>query len=487
MQGSLSDVSGPQRRSYISKTHLWRVLAQSVFLLLLIANSSSPAQGIVIDKIWFYIAISFFALVVHFGLHERKSNWFRLDVLYLASFVVVNFQWALMYVLSGLMPSAGFFFEALGQNLTYATWLSALSMVSWMFGWACTKYSTLLVRQDRVSNGQPLLLAAFLCLIAFVLVADASYFSGEIYQTRQIHLTQSISGVGAYLINIVECLTVLAVGTFLYIGTTHSSDKPWRDFSSSVRKIGRTEKAIITSYCMVFSFIFYLAGERGQLVQMLIVLGVGYTMFIRPIGLYQMVVSIFITAIVFSFIALSRSALGAVEVMQAFGEFGIWSVSTNLAQSAITLYEGINVVQNNGGYFYGQLWISQILGVIPFLQSLFVSLTGLSTDELNSANKIAQHILGDIRHTGFGTSFVADIYMNFGVPGLIVISALFGCFLKKMANWISGRHGYEKFIIALVVFSLVIYIPRSSIMFLLRPVIWTWILGFLLMRVKRVI
>ena len=186
-------------------------------------------------------------------------------------------------------------------------------------------------------------------------------------------------------------------------------------------------------------------------------------------------------------ISLGRSeSTGLGLFTEGFSKFELTSgydVTLELANSVRTLYMALSNVPSNNGFFYGQLWLGDILSPIPFAQSLFLSVSNIQAYELGSAGYVTYLTFGSNPQSGEGTSLIGDIYLNFGSPGVIVFMFLFGMLLRKITN--SSYQCLDmKWVIAFgIMASLCFYISRSGLFVPIRSLVWA--VAFYLLFVSR--
>ena len=467
-----------------------RVRILTSYSLCLAALLLLPAQsgtGIEVFRCTTYLSIAVIATGLHLSSKISGKNWLRPDVVFLAGFYIVHFQWLAMYLLSGLLPSSSVFLNPLEKHITYATWLSTISLLAWLLGFTAFQPRQSKLRIELALNIELVFAASVAALVLFIAFVGPAYFRGDIYKNLQTNFYQTVSGPSAYIFTLLEILVIVLLALYFYpliIAKKSGTSVDSGTFSgTNPSKL----KICMIAFYLTYLFLFLWSGERGPAIQITSVVGVILATHFRPVKLSELVGLGFIGAFFITSIGLIRSQSWNSGSQILAGEYGGWGVTSNLANSSITLYQGIELQVTEGQYYFGQLWISQILGIVPFLQSIFLSLTGWGIETVNSATKITHFMLGSNPHTGFGTSFVIDIYLNFGVPGLFFVSTLFGSLCKLVNFWILGDSGFIRFFAAVCLVSLMFYLSRSSILVPLRPIAWGIILILLLVRIRRVV
>lgn len=121
------------------------------------------------------------------------------------------------------------------------------------------------------------------------------------------------------------------------------------------------------------------------------------------------------------------------------------------------------------GYTYGATLLGSFLGMIPFMQGLFIRVTGLPVYILNSATYNTVMSLGRLGIKGLGTHAVADIYICWGIIGVLLVFYLYGYVITKCK--LSRQNIYYS-VAYYILISNAIYGCRASILNL-RSIIWT--------------
>jgi hypothetical protein len=389
-----------------------------------------------------------------------------------------------MLLLSDIVPGYSVFLNVMKKYATYGAWLSTISLLAWMvgFNWRIRQKE---MRIDSPTNILITVLVSFAILVGFVITVDPGYLVGEIYKVRQINLFQTVSGLAAYFFTLSTILAVILLAHFVYKRSIPGI-APVLNQEPRVRqtKVGSFAMIGMYAYFATYLLIFLVAGERGQIIQLLAGGALAIAATSRPVRLLEFILIIAVGAMFITILGDIRSGAEA-SLDTVFGDAGLWQLTATLAKSSLTLYQGLEIIHARSDYFLGQLWLSQLLGVIPFLQGIFLSLSDFSAYELSSASLITHDILGANPNTAFGTSFVIDIYMNFGPVGVIAFSLFYGALCKLMSNWLNGRSGYLRFYAALSFGSLVFYASRSSFLVQMQPILWGLVLIRLFSPIKK--
>lgn len=444
-----------------------------LFILLVISITYSEFQRLSVDRqtVVFFTSISLAGSALHF-LSHKSQNWLRIDTVFIIAFCVTNLQWPFMYAVAELMPKFGFQQRSLDAAGNYAVALATISLLSWLIGFAAAPRSAPIKRLDNVRNLRYLAALFAVSTVGFAYFAGGDFFNRTIYTTVQSNLTQTVSGISAYLFDVAQVMAVLALAVLCYERFVIRSSRRNRAGSNVLA-------ALLITYCAIF----LIGGDRGQVVQILVGFALAFAATVRPVRFWEFAFLTLIGFGIFTLIGDWRSG-AEISAATAFQQYGYWQISANLAQSFVPLTQSV-VIAEADGFSFGLLWLSQILGVIPFAQQLMFLWTDLSPADVSSSVLITTHTLGANASSGIGTSFVADIYLNFGVTGLVLFSAFFGAICARMGVWLEGGGGFYRYLLAIAFASLVLYVARSSILFQIKPMIWSLGFCWLLLRVKK--
>ena len=417
------------------------------------------------------------------GIHlflNASRNWVRIDTIFILGFIIVNFQWPLMVILAGIFPEKIVFLRMLETHLTFGLWLSTIGITAWALGFSLN-FSHIVRKVSYVKRVWPLPVWSFILLAAFIITVGPDYLSGQIYKEVRFGGYNTVSGVSGYILVLLSIVAIIFPGTMIYLNINSDRSKT----TIQTPQIFETTKHSMYVFIGVYILLFTIAGERGNIVQLASALAIAICTTRYPLSFFKFMGGILVAALFFSYLGLAR-AEGWSAALSFFETLNLWQPTQNLADSSLTIYTGIEIIDGRGAFYYGQLWLSNLLAIIPFVQSAFISLTDFTNQELGSSLLITYYILGDSPTSGYGTSLVIDIYMNVGWIGVILFMAAYGVICKIMQTYITGAYGLQKFIMALIFCSLVFYIPRAGLFVQLRPIIWGGILTYILLNIRNV-
>jgi oligosaccharide repeat unit polymerase len=147
---------------------------------------------------------------------------------------------------------------------------------------------------------------------------------------------------------------------------------------------------------------------------------------------------------------------------------------SSLTNTTITSRAAFRIVPDDYDYFYGKFKLIGFAGIIPYSRGLLVD---PNDPFVTSADLITVGILGDNPTWSLGTNIIADIYVDFGIPGVIALMYAMG----RVGAYIQHRaesHGSSMVWAVTYVVCLATYAeaPRYSFDFPVRPLTWTLLL-----------
>lgn len=330
----------------------------------------------------------------------------------------------------------------------------------------------------------------FLSVLLFTYLNGRQYFEGVYSQ----EMLDNMSGtMNAYSGILVELLFYSAVLFKIY----------------SIRESVPKYFTFVT-YLKSFSFLFYLSvliylvlvfiyGDRGPIISFVLSMGFGYIMISKHRFSWVTLLTFFVIGGMF------LSVMGIARADRMEGSYNLQNTENNiktildlksvfpfteeLAGSNRTAVWAVESTPSEYPYRNGLFSLNHIIGIIPFsgtlLKTMGINING-SNHYGHSSSFLNWYTQGDNVTAGVGTSTVADIYLDFGVPGVVIVLFLLGLFFaridKIMMNYSSNSIPLLTMITCLVFFSSSVYLARSSIIPLFRNVVWLYVLMTVLLK-----
>lgn len=252
----------------------------------------------------------------------------------------------------------------------------------------------------------------------------------------------------------------------------------------------RPRKNDLSFYCAIalvslYTLVILSTGSRTIPLALITIAVIMYNDWIKRFSIVQLAVlgGIFVVVMVLAgalrgsgeLISTSSISQNASDVISEKSG-NIFSFANELIICNRNLYYLISSAQNIT-YTYGLTLLGSFLGMIPFLRGFILSTTGLPEYVLNSALYNTYMSSGPNFTKGLGTHAVADIYLCWGIIGVMIIFYLYGYLITKFK---SNTHSIYSMVVYYMIVSNAIYACRASI-FNLSSIIWTLAIVYLIL------
>lgn len=422
--------------------------------------------------IYMYSALFLIIMIIHLFIEKStfKGNWFRIDVIFLLGFLIVHFQWPIMYSFSRITPEN---IDRVWVNeayVNYGVWLCLLGGLAWFLGYHISK-----LRPNRKEtifqiNYRKLLNFTIVLFVLFLLTAGRNFYTGGIY--KGYGGSDSGEGIAAY-IQLLFSVCIIILTATIFIGNKH---KYQGNLYRWILSLDKKFLLLISVYIILFLSI----GDRGGPIQLMLAIIALISYFFKPVKLSGLIGLIAIGGIILTIIGIGRKIDDdGHTIVKGAKEFQLetpYETTLVLANSVRTLFYALEEVPENRDYFYGKLWVGGILGPVPFLNSIYLDLTNQKNRDINSSYYITYIVYGDNAPSGEGSSMMADIYLNFGSIGVFIVMFFVGHLLKRLNIELYNGRNYKWMIVAVIFSSILLSWNRGSFLQFIRPVIWSLII-----------
>lgn len=397
----------------------------------------------------------------------RKHGTICFDMFFVPSFFLVNYAHAVfIYPDDGFLPA--FRFATRGYLIPYAVAVAQT-------GIACYFLFSSLFEKDvqpalQLRHEEPP--AAAVNRVTYINVITTSILFSYVFVFRVV---QGYYHIWPRLMTVV--LTLIALSWYYQAQLLEKEEHGW------LVMLKHNKLNILAA--LMFSVTMLSVGSRGQVLFLMFMLLPIVNTYYFHIRLKVLAPFIVVGVIAMGLLMLTRGT--EYNVFQvSFGEvvkYGIdillespnilWMLLTDFVVNAKTLYESIDYTQVNG-IIWGRSYIVYLFVFIPFGGSVLVKLlTGLDGQNLFSGYILTEYAEADY---GLGTNLIADLYLNFSLPGVIIMMSLLGYMVTHFEKPISkyGAFLYLSF------FANCIYMVRGDIFcwltFFVYFVIFDWLM-----------
>ena len=247
-------------------------------------------------------------------------------------------------------------------------------------------------------------------------------------------------------------------------------------------------------------FIFYvlIGGDRGPVLTLLLIVGSSWLLMnkgkIRKTNVAVIFVSVLIVTSTFQLISVLRgSEFGAAFKFDNIGAYAnLEEDDYMLGSSQLCTYLAIQGIESGRiSHSLGLYFITALIQSIPYLGRKLVQSVGLEFFSGGSAQLITEYYYGKFPTSGLGTTYLADIYIEFGLIGVVIISFIFGYFVKHIENLAQSRSllSFPKFCFVMFFVGYSVYTGRATIytflIYYIHAMFFYYIVAFLYKHIRR--
>ncbi|MDD6210896.1 MAG: O-antigen polysaccharide polymerase Wzy [Bacteroidales bacterium] len=435
----------------------------------------------------FTVSMALVALVVFIFQKEPlfpiRANYFRIIVLFTFSYVIVHFQMYVDLLLKNTTIDYLCNFAA-PKSINKGALLSLGGLIALFIGY------TIYVPSQKRLKVEPLRrsviiypvkwlnIAYVLLFVWFVVQNGADYLAGG-YSQESITLREGTAAAYSELLFNV-CFYVL-----LLINCRNSYLKGVKSLWQYISSLGWILNCCLVLYLLLVLF----SGDRGPIIYSIAAYFYSYLLATRKkYKLWHFILFFFIAATGITILGVVRSLdnnysfssrlLDATRRME-YIQNSISPSTTELAGSVRVLHYAVDYVPQHNPFFDGKFKVREILAVFPFSSSVTNMIFQDPWHEAGSGAFLTWVEQGDNPTSGAGSTVVADLYLDFGMYGVLWGLFLFGLLLRKIDIYLYcidfNRIPLFYRVLAVFLFSKAIYIPRSSILFELRSIVWIFV------------
>jgi len=392
--------------------------------------------------------------------YKTNKTWLSYETLFLFGYLIVHFQIPLLASI-GIEPNRPSYIWINKQVVNFASWLSLMALLFWMLGYFIflkrTNVKELLTNKNifkykvQTRKVDILLLILF---VGFLLLVGRNFLGGGYGGT-------SLWGTGAtYVYMLLKTVLYLRI---IYFFINLSNKVSIKQLLSRLLKY-RT----FTSVLLLYVFLFLVSGDRGPVLEIGILIIFLFAFYQRKIPFMSFLVIGILAAFVFTIIGFGRARYADERKENIFErgydefvESNDFNVTNELASSNRILYRALDVVPVNHPYLYGQTFLMEIIGVVPFGGSFYLELADIPEMYFSSSRFFTILGQGVDYNSGEGSEIIGDIYINFGFYGVLILMFLLGLFISYLTVRLPLNQHAILIIYAFMIIS-AIYISRSD-------------------------
>lgn len=390
---------------------------------------------------------------------------------FLLGFLIVHFQIP-FYNSIGAPPQNPRFIWTNPNVVNFGTWVSFMGGLIWIIGnyIGIILYSgkrRISTKKNKVANLTILDGLILILFISFIALVGAVFLSGSYDGGKNW-------GAGASYVNVLLRVSIcLRIFYFFYNYSFLRSNVSLKAYALNNKLF-----LIILLFYLV---IFMNAGDRGPLIECGVLILACYSYFIRSIRIWQLALLVFVGSTFLTILKLGRGKNVSSE--GSILERGLESLFDNdsntteeLASSVRIVYKAVDQVPDQHEYLYGLTMFMDIATAIPFAGGYVIET--FSIPEIYRSSTYFFTITGQgLFYTyGEGSEILGDIYINFGLIGVIILMFLFGIYISRTSIKAFIYGDFNNLLIIFMLISTAIYMNRSVLFFPLQLVVYTLLL-----------
>lgn len=408
-----------------------------------------------------FVFVQYLISTVLFWKFKNKCNYFDFDVVFQLVFLFVMFIYP-VFLYEDTPYSLSLFKYPFNENvISKASILALLGMHAYYLGSLSLGENRTILDDDNKKkstlNSGILIVLFALIFFLFVITGGLNTFS-VLYGGGD-----GGSGITYYLLIILSALLSASVSISLY--KYRNMQLGNLNMFKSLRNLCYTDQIMLL---LVAAFVVSMlsVGSRTYPIQFLLLLFGAYSQ-IKSISLKQFLLLSTVGGILMFYVLVSRSGVDSSSV-----NYGLLDIFSDLIINNRNTYVAIDYV-DRFGITWGESMLLSVCSPIPFLQSVVCNLFNLNPTDLSSSFLITKLSLGVDSNfdLGFGTNIIADLYIAFGLIGVIVGMFVLGYFISYLSA--NSRNNIYIQTGCLVLMSYSIYIVRAEYFVFFRMLIWS--------------
>lgn len=408
--------------------------------------------------------------VVVFFITIRRyySSWISFDLFFILGFLIVHYQIPFLESIGIPNPQPGkVWINKFVVN--YAIWLSTMFLFLWMLGYYLflgfrskiylTKHSTPISPIKKKKSFDVLMIISFLVFYALV---GSEFWKGN-------HAGSDNWGAGA-------TYAYIFVRTFLFLSIIYL-------FYSNQNRLQNREdyvkfyikNKLVLNLTFIYFLGFLLIGDRGPIMQVILLYLAGYTIFVKRIKFIKILGLIIFGSFVLTIIGMGRTRDTSTRDgniissgIENFNDKEDVNPTNELATSVRILYRALDVVPEKHPYLNGITLISNIVDIIP----LSGSITPVPKIYQNTTHFFTFLGQGINPTFGEGSEIIADLYVNIGIIPTLLVAVIFGYFISYMTYKQQNNPNEIQLIIYLGLLILALYLNRSNFLMPLKIIVY---------------
>ena len=393
----------------------------------------------------------------------KPTNWFTVEFVFILAFLMVHYT-AIIYWLLGLTDLDNYFWRN-GSIVCYATMMSVAGLAAFALGFnlpAAARVSTARRLTSDVNNmvswrlvGKLMLAVSVVLGIVWVAVL------GE-------QLTEGAYGTIRY--GFTALALFLAIRWFINLGVALV-------IVAGAKLTGKLATGLVLKVIVVlFGLEVLILGYRMTFITLMLVGAAAYSECVKAISLKKIAVGVCAILLVVTVAGLGRTSVRRTfgsALTRALAQTTQLPLKEHLSLQAVKIggsmhnvFEAVSVIPARYAYFRGRLKVAELMGIIPLGRRLLPP-----RQFTNSSYFLTWSIHGSYR-SGTGSTVVADVYVDFGLPGVLVVLFLLGAGCKVVQRKARESSSLLWLVAYVCLLQTMVIMSRNTVLGVIRDVMW---------------
>lgn len=238
----------------------------------------------------------------------------------------------------------------------------------------------------------------------------------------------------------------------------------------------------------VFCVFILMLGSREYVIVLILLYVFLFTKYVKPLSAWKLALGVCVGMIGLYYISQVRNfnnqqSIWGYKSWQSESVSSVWNLASDLIINNRNVYVGMQYVAEHG-YSFGVNYLPNLLSPIPLLPSIFsMAFFEQPVVEFTSQQILTNYTRDELGHNDLdyelGTNCVVDIYMGFGVVGVIILFFLLGKLIRCLET---AEDNLPMFCAYVILFTTVIFFCRSSFFGPLRNLVWSYLMCLIMLR-----
>lgn len=400
-------------------------------------------------------AINFF----YYYSKQKRKNHFDFDTIFSITFFITLFIYPIFIYPNDATRFVTFAYGFDHTTINKATCLSLVAYSSYILGRFSISSCTLKPTNTKIQNIPYIKEKYKYSLYTYVLIVTAFIAFGGLNQLSSLYEGSYSSGSHSILNYLSVCITptmVIALITQSYyqISVFH------RIYLKNI------DKRLLTAV-FLFSLLILSTGSRGLILATCLLYIWWFSHYRYPLSFTKVILMVILGCLVLSIIGILRirDNMDSMLFLDLFQDLIINNRNSFLA---------IHMVEQDG-FTYGLSMLGYLLRAIPFLSGLVHNLFDLTLIDTASSYAFTFETFGYKMTVGVGSNIVADLYLAFGLAGVILGMFGLGRFISYLEKGVIKQKFYSTLIYATMM-SQSVFLVRADYFWTLNIIVTTIIL-----------